>query len=255
MNNVEASMVELDKVWKTINQHFKVMEHDSCGTHIHVGTGNDWSLEDVKKIAKGWCWFETEITEAMPESRKNCDWARPNCSITYEPQYEAANEMTRLYKNAMDFHSSTPLFEYIDDATSVDELINRTIPERSLSWNLQNLRNKCQTVEFRRPPRSANVKECKHWITFTLSIIRWAISADCFDESGLENSRKFKATLYHHAESMGISENLDFVPFEKQAGYQSLSPYEKLSTLKKKTEKVGERRISINGLRTHYGLH
>lgn len=52
MDNVEASMAELDKVWNIIDQHFEVMQHDSCGTHTHVGTGNGWSLEDMKKEAK-----------------------------------------------------------------------------------------------------------------------------------------------------------------------------------------------------------
>lgn len=44
-----------------------------------------------------------------------------------------------------------------------------------------------------------------------LSVIRWALSTDFFQQSALENSGQFKATLHHFAESMGISEKFDIL--------------------------------------------
>ena len=73
--------------------------------------------------------------EAMPTHRRDCQWARPIFSIEYEPPHDAANEMVRLYHKALD-ENSFLLFQYLDASVSLGA------PERTLSGNLQNLRNK-----------------------------------------------------------------------------------------------------------------
>ena len=152
MHDIKASMAELDEVWKVIDSHSEVKPHDSCSTHVHVGIRNNWSLQNIKDIAKAWCWWEEEILHLMPEHRRNCLWARSNCSTAYESQFEAANTMVTLYKEAVKNKLFSSLFDFIEETDSIDEIIEKTAPERLLSWNLQNLRNKCGTIEFRRPP-------------------------------------------------------------------------------------------------------
>ncbi|MCJ1262712.1 hypothetical protein MMC22_002582 [Lobaria immixta] len=230
-------MVELDVVWSVLGSLFETKEHQSCSTHIHISIEDGWSLQNLKQLAKGWIYFEGEIMAAMPKSRRECEWARPNCSQEYEPRYDAANEMVRLYQEALDQTSFSPLFKYIDDSKSIDELIARVAPERCLSWNLQNMRNKCKTVEFRRPPQSRDAGDCKHWLAFSLSIVQWALAADFDNESTLENPRDFEGTLQQVAENLGIMDSLREFDDLKEDAEQPMSLHESLRTMKKKMEK------------------
>lgn len=116
--------------------------------------------------------------------------------------------MVRQYHTTLDQQSFSPLFKYLDNSTSVDELIARAAPERCLSRNLQNMRNKCKTAKFRRPPQSRDTGDCKHWLAFTLSIVQWALTADFDNESALENPREFEGTLQQVAENLGIMDSL-----------------------------------------------
>ena len=85
-----------------------LMMHESCSTHIHVGMGNGW--KDPKQMFKRWCWLEEKFLKSMPKGRRNREWARSNCSTDYESRFEAANEIVRLYEEALTFPFSS--FEF-----------------------------------------------------------------------------------------------------------------------------------------------
>lgn len=173
----------------------------------------------------------------MPKGRKDCEWARPNCSHDYEPPNDAANKMVCLYRTALDQQSFSPLSKLIDESATVDDLITKAAPERCLAWNLQNIRIKCKIVEFRRPPQSRNEGECKHWVVFALSLVHWALTADFSIEPALENPREFEATIQQVAESLGIVDNL--ISFGEMKRYEEkpMSVRARLRTMKKKMEK------------------
>ena len=73
--------------------------------------------------------------------------ARPNCSHKFEPSYDAANDIVRLYHAAQNEQSFSPLFKFVDEYPSVDGFIARAASERCLSWSLQNMGNICKSVD------------------------------------------------------------------------------------------------------------
>lgn len=61
----------------------------------------------------------------MAKSRKDCAWARPNCFYEYEPPSDAAIEMVCLYHAALSQQPFSPIFKFIDESASINELIAR----------------------------------------------------------------------------------------------------------------------------------
>ena len=162
MYELHESMKEINLVWRVLNGLCHVREHDSCSTHIHIGTKNGWSLIDLKNIVKGWAWFEIEIVRAMPERRKSCVWTMPNFSHEYDLSLPTTKKLVRLHNTALEQQDFFFLFQFVDQSASIDELIDRAASKRLLYLNLKNTRINCNTVKIRSPPQSRNAKECKH---------------------------------------------------------------------------------------------
>lgn len=239
----KSSMEEIEVVWSTLQEFCEIQMHESCSTHVHIGADDGWSLEELKSISKGWLWFEQSIRAAMPSSRKDCDWAAPNPSHEYEARFKSARKMVILYEKALAEDSFSRVFSFVDRADSIDNLIERVAPERCLSWNYQNTRNKCQTIEFRRPPLSRDASDCKHWVVFALSFVQWALTADFTKEKYLENTYEFEATLRAMAEKLGISKHLKEFGDMEDLELASMSNFDALKTMKKKAERqdLGQR--------------
>jgi hypothetical protein len=181
------SFSEISIVWNVLKSLFEIKQHDSCSTHVHIGLEEGWSLKTLKMIVKGSLWVEEEIRDVMPNSRKFSIWAMPNCLKQYDETFAAANKMVQLYKHAVKEDDFSDLFQYIDEADDLDSLIDRVAPERSLSWNLQNTRGTCNTVEFRRPPQCMDASDCMKWINLALSLAKWSLTADFDNEQELGN--------------------------------------------------------------------
>ena len=126
-----------------------------------------------------------------------------------------SSTMESFYEEALENKLFSSLFDFIEDTNSIDDIIEKTASEPSLSWNLQNFKNKCGTIEFRRPPQTQNSHQCKYWIALTLTIIFWALAVDFSEKTLSENSKKIETILQDFAESIDIFADLNIPSSDK----------------------------------------
>lgn len=70
-------------------------------------------------------------------------WAAPNAAQKYDPEMVMGIELVRLYREAVREENFEDIFEFVDRAEDLDDLIARVAPDRCSSWNFQHLRLPC----------------------------------------------------------------------------------------------------------------
>jgi len=146
--------------------------------HVHVCRGVDkFRNTDLAEICKALCYFEDAITKVMPADRKENIWAVSNV-LGHPTKGSAVNQKLKRRYGSVPKNSWQPFFEYLDKVsvnTVHDMLSSRN---RYVSWNFENVKEHCGTVEFRRPPGVKTAKEASHWAAFTVGFIAQAMIVD-----------------------------------------------------------------------------
>ncbi|KAF8870757.1 putative amidoligase, partial [Gymnopilus junonius] len=150
----------VNAIWMALNANFEVSMDSSCGTHIHVGTPEKFSFEDLKKIAKGTVYYQPALETIMPQGRET-KFCKANIleSSSLKTAYDDAQRIG--YRS---------LFQWVNDLQDKQALATAMSPNKTVSWNFKNVIENCGTVEFRRPPQVDSELMTRHWIAFTLSM-------------------------------------------------------------------------------------
>ncbi|KAM7200877.1 hypothetical protein V8F20_005119 [Naviculisporaceae sp. PSN 640] len=186
----DSWLTEFVTIFDVLRRCCWIQTTKGCSTHVHVSRGVDqkFSDDEVRGICKAICYFDSAITEVVPEDRKNNIWAASNC-IGNDPDMESVSVKLRdAYSKALKLGWKTALF----DTYLGEDNLNRgnaykvmqygarpgKIAGRYVSWNFQHVDDPCGTVEFRRPPGVSSAKDALHWIAFTFGFVSEAIKTD-----------------------------------------------------------------------------
>ena len=181
---------QMDDVWWVLQEKFNTSTDTHCSTHVHISPAEgQWTLDQVKRVAKAALYFEQSVDTILPTHRSNSTWAKSNRNNT-----------------SLKDKDMNELFSLIDSKQDVDEIVclmcscSRNSLEgismgRSLGlpqynmfrWNFTPLtRHSMGTIEFRQPPGSEDAASTKLWVTFAVSFVQAAItSAHTLDSARL----------------------------------------------------------------------
>ncbi|KAF9642848.1 hypothetical protein BDM02DRAFT_3105159, partial [Thelephora ganbajun] len=63
-------------VWDCVEPPCAVWTNDSCGTHVHVSPSNNYTLAQVKAVARAVLYFEPAINALVPPHRLDNMWCK-----------------------------------------------------------------------------------------------------------------------------------------------------------------------------------
>jgi hypothetical protein len=143
-----------------------------CGSHIHVSASPNgrFNLEQLRSIAFGVLFYEENVLQLLPESRRENQYCEPN----------SAN-MPDLVHDITDPTDLEMVRNIIWSRFRDDDTIGYGLPEfmqgstRRVLWNFRNIR-KSGSIEFRGGPRLRGPVHTKRWIAFVVSFVHMCIS-------------------------------------------------------------------------------
>jgi hypothetical protein len=160
---------DIEKIFAMVEKYFDIVDMDYGSTHIHVAPKDrDWTLFEVRKLARGIISLAEAVSVALPETRRIQQYAKMNGQDSW---FSFSGRTKALFTL-----ESIPV--QVDGSNELQELINFMSPTRELAWNFQPLGDPTKgTIEFRRAPQSKSAKEALHWISVTLAMV-----ASCLEE-------------------------------------------------------------------------
>ncbi len=161
---------QLEKVLKALNQVGAKVDR-SCGVHVHHDA-NDFTLKTFKNLYGLYARYEDCIDKLVIMSRRG-------------------NLNTYCLSPGTDL-------ELLQNAKSVDEIINRIYPSRYIKLNCQSFRRH-GTVEFRQLGGSTEYQEIKSWIVFTQMMVERAVNGTIQLKEGAADWFNFKKVLRAYA--------------------------------------------------------
>ncbi len=141
----------------------------SCGLHFHVSLhGHQWSLDNVKRVARAVLWFEPGAEVLVPQERRTSTWCKSH----------SANSAKLVGADAIAAQALVTACETLE--TVVDVMTGVGWDGKFYSVNFRNLIdvNRPSTIEFRRAPSSANPWHVCVWAEFVMSFVQSALEAD-----------------------------------------------------------------------------
>ncbi|MDI6840421.1 MAG: amidoligase family protein [bacterium] len=139
----------------------------SCGIHVHHDA-NDFSLTTFKNIYGMYARFEDSIDELVAKSRRGM-----NNTYCKSPR-------TNL--------------EALQNANSVEEIINSIYPDRYIKLNCQSFRRH-GTIEFRQHQGSTEFKKISAWVIFTQMMVERAVQGKIQLKKGATDWFNFKKVV------------------------------------------------------------
>ena len=206
----EIWQAHLDKVWWVLDNKFYTTTSTQCSTHIHVSPQEgQWSLTQIKNIAKAAIYFERSIDSLLPPERRANTWCQ-------------SNRWNNSFKNA----SMATAFSWIDGVEtawhlsflmcsfSKDSALGKAtgaqndFPHNVFRWNFTPLSEVAKgTIEFRQAPGSADAGQTKLWIQFVGSFIQGAMQhADSINPQTMPSLELFRNILLAGAQHSGIKD-------------------------------------------------
>lgn len=147
---------KIDRFWQAQGAVFHMPERSSkCGGHIHITPSNRvWSNEQLQLIAIGVIFYEKQVLEMLPTSRRYKYYCMPN---TKESTFIRDHGIDATIRNIR---------------TSPRERIETLIQdERRVLWNLKNVTRDSGTIEFRGGRCLRGPCRTKRWIAFVIGFI------------------------------------------------------------------------------------
>ncbi|KAK5457171.1 hypothetical protein LTS15_004952 [Exophiala xenobiotica] len=168
---------EIDFFWTSWGEVFKLPRRSAkCGSHIHVSPGPDkcFTLMELKKIACGIIYYADNLTDMLPQSRRNNQYCQMNWEVLGIGWGNCDSEdMRQAMKTIWEIDDKGRLKNFMQD-------------DRYVLWNFEHVAptdtcNSCSgTVEFRGGRGLRGPNRTKWWIAFVLSFIQLCISIESF---------------------------------------------------------------------------
>lgn len=200
----------LQGIWWVLDQKFNTSNTSQCSTHVHVSPSEgQWTLDQVKRVAKTALYFERSIDSLLPLERRTNLWCQSNrWNTTLKAQ-----SMSTLF-SWIDGAASIPHVAFLMCTYSKDSDYGRAMgytndfPHHVFRWNFTPLSQGAKgTIEFRQPPGSSSAAETQLWITLTASFIQGAIQyADSLDSTKPPTLELFKGVILNGATVSGVSD-------------------------------------------------
>lgn len=200
----------LQRIWSVLSQKFNTSSTSQCSTHVHMSPAEgQWTLDQVKRIAKAVLYFERSIDSLLPPERRANIWCQSNrWNATLKTQ-----SMPTLF-NWIDGATSIPHVAFLMCTYSKDSEYGKAMGYTQdfvyhvFRWNFSPLsQGQKGTIEFRQPPGSSSLGETQLWITFAASFIHGAIQyAGRLDSTKPPTLELFKSVILNGAAISGVSD-------------------------------------------------
>ena len=120
----------VEKHWDTVSQILTLEIDEMCATHVHISPaiGEQWTLEQLKQLAKAIIYFNDALKAIYAPSRRNHDLTHSNKKDNYKLKSRDVAESCEL----------------IDKCASKLDLLNLmqsplfNIQTRDYAWNFEN---------------------------------------------------------------------------------------------------------------------
>ena len=150
-------------VWEVIHAACLIETNTWCGTHVHVSPDNDYTLDQMKSVARAVLYFESALNALVPADRLKSKFCK---------SFHASNP--NFKGKTMD--KCVALVDATKNNVAVIELMNN--PDRCFAWNFQNLwQGRPLTIEFRQAPGVASSADALAWAEFAVTFVGAAIKA------------------------------------------------------------------------------
>ena len=197
-------------IWWVLDEKFNTSSTVQCSTHVHVSPSEgQWTLDQVKKVAKTALYFERSIDSLLPPERRTNLWCQSN-----------------RWNTTSKSQPMSTLFSWIDAAVSIPHVAflmcifskdsdygsamgyTHDFAHHVFRWNFTPLSQGAKgTIEFRQPPGSSSAADTQLWITFTASFIQGAIQyADNLNSTKTPNLELLKSVVINGASVSGVSD-------------------------------------------------
>ncbi|KAF9649035.1 hypothetical protein BDM02DRAFT_3114596, partial [Thelephora ganbajun] len=156
-------------MWDCIEPPCTVWTNDSCGTHVYVSPNDNYTLAQVKAVARAVLYFEPAINALVPDHRLNKMWCKtffPN-NANFQGK-EVAQAIARV--------------DEVRSLEGIVELMNSppnpfTILDRLYTWNFTNLPNPLRsTIEFRQGEGVTTSLDALAWAEFVVTFTGAALA-------------------------------------------------------------------------------
>lgn len=167
----KSAIPEMTQILSSI---FSLGFNDSTGLHVHIGIGREYTLRDLKRIAKAVVFFEKAMDSYHPKSRCQNKGNRPYTSYIY------SNRESFMLCDL----SNIQMIESIEEASDIYQLlgiINSPFSDSALPFSRQYRYNftsvkRFQTIEFRQAAATDDGNHIVEWIGMIIKFITTAIS-------------------------------------------------------------------------------
>ena len=161
---------QLEKVLKALNQVGAKVDK-TCGIHVHHDA-SDFTLKTFKNLYGMYARYEDCIDELVVKSRRGSD------------NRYCQSPRTNL--------------EQLQNAKSVDEIIDMVYPSRYIKLNCQSFRRH-GTIEFRQHGGSTEYQKIMSWIVFTQMMVERAVNGTIQLKEGATDWFNFKKVIRAYA--------------------------------------------------------
>ncbi|KAF4635696.1 hypothetical protein G7Y89_g2385 [Cudoniella acicularis] len=251
----------LDNVWWVLEKRLQTNTSVECSTHIHISpqTGQ-WTLGQLKNIAKGALYFERSIDSLLPPDRRANMWCQ-------------SNRWNKTFKG----ESMATAFNWIDGVDSTWHLIflmcsfsknselgqatgaKQDFTPNVFRWNFTPLSEVAKgTIEFRQAPGSGNAAQSKLWVQFVAAFIQAAILyAGSLNPESPPSLELLRTHLLAGAQSSGVQdrsllESLFVGRTQLAPGPYGVKSFDRDDVMKLK-KKAAEKNISLAKFKKLYG--
>ncbi|KHN94816.1 uncharacterized protein MAM_07235 [Metarhizium album ARSEF 1941] len=166
---------EISTVFDTLSRIGEIKLTTGCSMHVHVSPSagkTPCTPKQMHGILKAIAYMDHAITDIVPGSRKENEWAASNFSPG------KCDPSTGELYNDVPQDTWEPLFREFEKIRMLVMISTKVLNDKFLSWNFKHLCSSCGTVESRRPPGVGDAQRAIYRVAVTLGFIQQAI---CYD--------------------------------------------------------------------------
>jgi hypothetical protein len=149
----------MQSTWSFVATDYTVSADATCSTHVHLSIVDDYTVDQLKRLAQAIIHFEPAFEVILPEERRGNEYCRSNWIDNANFGYKKLSRQGAI--------------SFLERCTTVNEVIDAMNPEgsRYFGWNFQALK-KYDTVEFRRGAASTSLNDVFMWVELATTFLR-----------------------------------------------------------------------------------
>ena len=148
-------------VWDSLRFLCSIVPEQSCSTQVHISPDIDYTVVQLKAIARAVLYFEPAFNALAAPHRRGNTW----CKSFYASHPE--------FKDTE--HDPQLAIAKLDGVEEKDDIIDLMNPDsKGYVWNFESLR-RYGSLEFRQAPGVTTADETLAWVEFALTFINAAL--------------------------------------------------------------------------------